>query len=42
MSSKALIPAEADLADHARFLEQIATTVGGEFDGWGAEIIESS
>ena len=38
-AKKTLVPEKADLADHARFFEQIATALGGEFDGWEAEIV---
>jgi hypothetical protein len=39
VAKKTLVPAKADLADHARFFEQIATALGGEFDGWETEIV---
>ena len=40
LARKTIIPEKADLADHARFLEQVAAALGGEFDGWEAEIVE--
>ena len=39
LARKTIIPEQADLSDHARFLEQVAAAVGGEFDGWEAEIV---
>ena len=39
VAKKTLVPEKADLADHARFVEQIADALGGEFDGWEAEIV---
>jgi len=41
VASKTLVPATADLGDEARFFEQIAAAVGGEFDGWETALIES-
>ena len=41
LASKTIIPATANLADHVRFFEQIAAAVGGEFDGWETEVVES-
>ena len=40
LATKTLVPEKADLSDHARFFEQIAAALGGEFDGWEAEIVE--
>ena len=40
VASKTIVPATAGLADQARFFEEIAAAVGGEFDGWEAELIE--
>jgi len=42
VAEKALIPASADLADKSRFFEEIAAAVGGEFDGWEAEVVKPS
>lgn len=39
VAKKSLIPGKANLADHARFFEQIAAALGGVFDGWEAEIV---
>ena len=41
LATKTIVPAKADLADHARFFEQIAAALGGEFDGWEAKIVET-
>ena len=41
LASKKIVPEQADLADHASFCEQIAAALGGEFDGWEAEIVEN-
>ena len=40
LARKTIIPDQADLSDHARFLEQVAAAVRGEFDGWEAEIVD--
>jgi hypothetical protein len=40
LASKTIVPKQADLAQYARFMEQVATALGGEFDGWEAEIVE--
>lgn len=39
LARKTIIPDQANLSNLARFLEQIAAAVGGEFDGWEAEIV---
>lgn len=39
LAKKTLIPEKADLGDQARFFEQIADALGGEFDGWEAKIV---
>ena len=39
VARKTIIPDTADIGDHARFFGQIATALGGEFDGWEAEIV---
>src|SRR5437868_3138889 len=39
LARKTIIPDQADLSDHARFLEQVAVALGGEFDGWEAGIV---
>jgi Regulator of ribonuclease activity B len=36
---KTLVPIESDLNDHARFFREVAAALGGEFDGWEAEIV---
>ena len=41
LAQKQIIPAKANLADYARFLNEIADAVDGEFDGWEAELVES-
>ena len=40
LARKTIIPEKADLADHARFLEQVAAALGGEFDGWETETLD--
>jgi hypothetical protein len=40
LAQKTLIPKNADLDDHARFLEEVAAAVGGDLDGWEAELIK--
>ena len=39
VAKKTLVPGKADFGDHARFFEQIAAVLSGEFDGWEAEVV---
>jgi hypothetical protein len=34
LARKTIIPEHANLSDHARFFEEVAAAVGGDFDGW--------
>jgi len=36
---KRIIPQKADLEEQARFFQQLADALGGQFDGWEAELI---
>jgi hypothetical protein len=38
VAGKKLIPATTDLVEHAHFFQKMALAVGGEFDGWEAEL----
>ena len=40
VARKTLIPRDADLNDHARFLNEVAAELGGDWDGWETEIVE--
>lgn len=39
VATKTIVPATANLADHARFFEESTAALDGEFDGWEAEIV---
>jgi len=39
LAKKKLVPATDNLADHGRFFEEIAAALGGEFDGWEAQVV---
>lgn len=38
VAKRLLVPGTADLADHARFFEEIAAAGGGDFEGWEAQV----
>ena len=40
VARKTLIPRDADLNDQARFLNEVAAALGGDWDGWEGEIVE--
>jgi hypothetical protein len=39
VAQKTLVPKKADLDDNARFLNEVAAAVGGDFDGWEAVLV---
>lgn len=39
VAQRTLVPQKADLNDNARFLNEVAAAVGGDFDGWEAELV---